>query len=78
MVSLVHNGYRVDFYDSVEQAEAEIEVRMLKYEHLTPELRIQADGKYENRFGENLDYTTKVYFYDTLYSEMFLIIRGRI
>lgn len=78
MVSLVHNGYRVDWYDSVEQAEAEIEVRMLKYEHLDPELRIQADGKYTNQYGEELDYTTKVYFYNTLCSEMFLIIRGRI
>lgn len=78
MVSLVHNGYKVDFYDSVEQAEEEIAKRMEEYKHLSPELKINADGKYLNRFGENLDYTTKVYFYDTLYSEMFLIIRGRI
>lgn len=78
MVSLVHNGYKVDFYDSYEQAEWEIKKRMEKYKHLNPELRIDTKGKYLNRFEEYLDYDCKVYFYDTLYSEMFLIIRGRI
>lgn len=48
MVSLVHNGYKVDFYDSYEQAEWEIKKRMEEYKHLNPELRIDAKGKYLN------------------------------
>lgn len=77
-ITLVHNGYKVDFYHSMEEVKAEIEVRMLKYEHLNPELRIEDTGKYTNQFGEELECEFKVYFYNTLYSECFLIIRGRI
>ena len=78
MVTLVHNGYNVDWFDSVEQAEEEIDRRMEGYSSLNPELKINEDGKYTNRYGEELDYTCRVYFYYTLYTEMFLIIRGRI
>lgn len=77
-LTLVHNGYKVDFFDTMEEVEKEIEKRMEEYKHLNPELRIEDTGKYTNRFGQELDCELKVYFYYTLYSEMFLIIKGSI
>lgn len=77
-ITLVHNGYKVDFFDSMEEVEKEIENRLEQYKELNPKLKIKDTGKYTNRYGEELDCELKVYFYYTLYSEMFLIIKGSI
>ena len=77
-ITLVHNGYKVDFFHDMEDVKKEIEKRMEQYQHLNPELRIEDTGKYTNQWGEELDCELKVYFYKTLYSEMFLIIKGSI
>lgn len=77
-ITLVHNGYKVDWFETMEDVEKEIEKRMEVHKDLNPELRIEDTGKYTNRWGQELDCELKVYFYYTLYSEMFLIIKGSI
>ena len=74
--TLVHNGYKVDWFDTMEEVEQEIAKRMEEHKNLNPELRVHDTGKYTNRYGEEVDCEFRHYFYYTLYSECFLIVKG--
>lgn len=76
MYTLVHNGYKVSYHDSMEEVTAKIDETLENYKDLSPVLTTDETGTYTNHYGEKLNTSIKVYTYSTLYMEVFLIIEG--
>lgn len=66
---VIHNGYKIDFLDSMEQVDELIETRLAPYNHLRPQKimdrTLKTSGNKKMRLVR--------YVYHTLYEEDFII-----